>query len=382
MSLLLAEPEELGIDPDRWEQAAEFAQLLVEQDRVPAIAYQLVRPDAATTPVAWGRLTLADEPSRQPLPTDSLFLTASLSKPIVAMTVLKLVEAGLLSLQDKVCDLLPESAAAPKRLLTVRHLLTHTSGLPDMLPNNRLLRKSQAELDRFVQGACSVTLDFPPGRGVQYQSMGYALLGEIIGRISGMSCRDYVHTAICAPLGMTDTVLGAPRERLADEQYVSRIAEVRVPEDQQEGLDWNWNSSYWRTLGAPWGGVLSTVADLTRFLQMMLQSGDAPGGRLFAPATIETATSNQLETLHDLPEGDRRTRGWGHGWRLNWLSHSAPFGDLLPPQTYGHWGATGTLWWVDPLRSVGLVLLSSQPLGRDDSLLLRLSNRIASSVLE
>ena len=128
------------------------------------------------------------------------------------------------------------------------------------------------------------------------------------------------------------------------------------------------------------GGVLSTVTDLAHFVQMLLRGGRCAAGGLFSPATIAAATANQLEALHDLPEADRRTRGWGYGWRLNWPGHAATFGDLLPASAYGHWGATGTLWWVDPVREVGLVLLTTQPLARDDSTLLRLSNVISAAI--
>jgi CubicO group peptidase (beta-lactamase class C family) len=369
----------LGLDESRWDRAVQLANTLVAQGVLPTVVFQVVTPEGMSTPSVAGRTSLSHA---APARADSIFLTASLSKPLVAMAVLRLVEAGLLSLQDRVAELIPEFDAAPRRAMTLRHLLTHTSGLPDMLPNNRALRTSQAELSRFVTGTCAVTLDFPPGRGVQYQSMGFALLGEIIARVSGVSCGEYLRREIFEPLGMRDSVLGASAESLGEGGALQqRLVEVRVPEDQRDGIDWNWNSRYWRALGAPWGGVLSTVPDLSRFLQMMLRGGELGGARLFAPATIEAATTNQLESLHDLPDADRRTRGWGYGWRLNWTGHSACFGDLLSPATYGHWGATGTLWWVDPVREVGLVLLTSQPLERDRTEHLRLSNAIAAAIV-
>ncbi|MCA9053540.1 MAG: beta-lactamase family protein [Planctomycetaceae bacterium] len=382
MTLPLVSPRDLGIDASRWRSAVSLASQLCDDDRVPAVCWQVVGAAGATEPVACGRTVInSPVPSTAPLPSDAIFLTASLSKPIVAMAAQRLVEDGTLSLQDRVINYLPEFDAAPKRPITIRHLLTHTSGLPDMLPNNRILRQSQAGLDRFISGTCGVTLDFPCGRGMQYQSMGFALLGEIITRVSGVSCAEFLKQELFAPLGMSDTALGAPEEWFtAASPHISRLAEVRVPEEQQGGDDWNWNSRYWRTLGAPWGGVLSTVSDLARFLRMMLRRGAIDGGRLFAPGTVSAATTNQLEPLHDLPEADRRTRPWGYGWRLNWTGHSATFGDLLPPDTYGHWGATGTVWWVDPTRELGLVLLSTEPLSRERNDLLRLSNAIAAAM--
>lgn len=376
------EPRALGLDPDRWRQVDALAAELCQTGRLPGVVLQIVRADGATLPICHGALRHSPAREASTLTPEAIFLTASLSKPLVAMGVLRLVEQGRLALSTRVSEILPECEAAPKRPMTVRHLLTHTSGLPDMLPNNRPLRQSQAPLSAFVSGACAVTLDFPPGRGVQYQSLGYALLGEIVERIAGRSCGAFLADELFAPLGMVDTVLGASGDWFqGTAPRVERIAEVRVPEDQAGGDEWNWNSRYWRTLGAPWGGVLSTSADLVRFLQLMLNRGSIDGQRLFAPATIEAATTNQLEALHDVPEADRRTRGWGLGWRLNWTAHSATFGDLLPSTTYGHWGATGTLWWVDPVRQVGLVLLSTQSLDRGASPLLQLSNAAAAVIV-
>src|SRR5690606_13248281 len=135
---------------------------------------------------------------------------------------------------------------------------------------------------------------------------------------------------------------------------------IRVPPDQLQGEDWNWNSRYWRQLGAPWGGILSTPADLARLAQSLLRS-QAEAGLPFSSAAIEAATANQLDGFPDLPEGDRRSRPWGLGWRLQWPSHAASFGDFVGPRTFGHWGATGTLLWIDPERDVFAVMLSTQP---------------------
>jgi CubicO group peptidase (beta-lactamase class C family) len=147
-----------------------------------------------------------------------------------------------------------------------------------------------------------------------------------------------------------------------------------------DGNDWNWNSPYWRGVGAPWGGLVSTATDLARYCAMMLNGGQLDAVRVLSPATIEAATSNQLEAFHDLPESDRRTRPWGLGWRMNWPAHVASFGDFLSPRAYGHWGATGTLFWIDPQRDLAVVLLSTQPMDRDRSPLGRLSNAIAAAI--
>ncbi len=200
-----------------------------------------------------------------------MFLVASLTKPVVAMAALLLVERGQISLSDRVVDLIPEFETSSKRAITLRHLLTHTSGLPDMLPNNRALREANSPRSSFLEGTCAVMLDFAPGHGVQYQSMGFVLLGEIIRRVSGRPCGEFVRSEIFEPLEMSDSVLGVP-----DDWYegtppkMARMAGIQVPADQQQGTHWNWNSRYWQQLGAPWGGMISTPTDLAKFGLMML----------------------------------------------------------------------------------------------------------------
>jgi CubicO group peptidase (beta-lactamase class C family) len=326
----------------------------------------------------FGRQRLAADAA--PISDDAIFLVASITKPIVATAALLLIERARLALGDRVHDLLPEFGHNGKNGVTVRNLLTHTSGLPDMLPNNVALRAAGAPLSRFVEETCAIGLDFPPGRAVQYQSMGFAVLGELIARISGIPCAQFLREEIFEPLGMHDTALGAPEAWFNGARpKVERIAEVRLPEEQTDAESWNWNSRYWRTLGAPWGGLLTTPADLARFAQMMLSSGRLGAARVLSAASVAAATRNQLEPMREVPEDERRCRPWGLGWRLNWPAHSANFGDLLGPKTYGHWGATGTVMWIDPDRDAFAVILTTQPQEPHGRHLARLSNAIAAA---
>ena len=353
----------LGVDSARWNCAVKYAESLVESGHVPAISYQLVNPQSATVPVSIG------------VEEQSHFLIASLTKPVLAMTIMKLVEDGLLTLNQRVVSILPEFNDAAKRSITIGHLLTHTSGLPDMLSDNLELRQSQSPLQEFVKGTCSVDLLFPPGRGSAYQSMGFALLGEIISRVTGINFREFMRRSIFEPLGMRETWLGLPEELL--NQIV--VAPVRVPDEQQNGGDWNWNSNYWKQLGAPWGGMISTAQDLGRFCQLMLNQGTLDGFRLCSPLSLARATTNQLSSFAHIPEADRRCRGWGYGWRMNWIDQRGTFGDLLSPQVYGHWGATGTVFWVDPEQQIAFVALSTQPITKEVSPLVNLSNMVVAA---
>jgi CubicO group peptidase (beta-lactamase class C family) len=90
-------------------------------------------------------------------------------------------------------------------------------------------------------------------------------------------------------------------------------------------------------------------------------------------------TSNQLAAMPEVPEDDRRCRPWGLGWRLNWPGQPASFGDLLGPRSYGHWGATGTLCWMDPDAEAFFILFTTQPLEQDGRLYARLSNAVAAA---
>jgi CubicO group peptidase (beta-lactamase class C family) len=214
--------------------------------------------------------------------------------------------------------------------------------------------------------------------------MGLAMLGAIIQKVSGKTCSQFLHDEIFAPLGMNDTALGAPADWFAGPHpKVERIAEVFLPEDSgmagSDATSWNWNSPYWRKLGVPWGGLLTTPADLARFGQMMLGEGRLGDVQIVSPSAIRAATRNQLEAMRDVPADDRRTRPWGLGWRLNWTA-SANFGDFLGPRSYGHWGATGTLMWLDPDLDACVVLLTTKPQEPQGSYLARASNAIVAAM--
>lgn len=382
MSLLkIASVEQCGLDPERWNAVASLARNWAERDnRVPAIAVLVGRHGLTPGPLLFGRQQVDAKSS--PIRDDAIFLIASITKPIVAMGAMLLIERGQLELNDRVVDFLPDFGKKGKYGTTIRHLLTHTSGLPDMLPNNVDLRKAHAPLSRFVEETCLITPDFPPGRSVQYQSMGIAVLAAIMEQISGLSCAEFLRREFFLSLGMNDTRLGAPDEWFeGDRPTINRIAHIRVPSDQVEATDWNWNSRYWRQLGAPWGGLLTTPLDLGQFAQLMLNHGRIGKLQLLSSASIIESTGNQLAMMKEVPDEDRCFRPWGYGWRLQWSNHANTFGDLVSPATFGHWGATGTLLWIDPDRHAFMAVLSTQPLDPDGAPFQRLSNAIIAAMI-
>jgi CubicO group peptidase (beta-lactamase class C family) len=376
MSLLnIAYPEECGLHPDRWAAALALVKNWTERDdRVPAAAVLVGRRGSTPGPQLFGRQRVAADSPR--IRNDAVFLVASITKPIVAMGAMLLIERGLLTLNDRVIDYLPEFGKKGKNGTTIRHLLTHSSGLPDMLPNNAELRAAKATLADFVAATCAITPDFPPGRSVQYQSMGIAVLAAIIEQVGGVSCAEFLRREFFHPLGMNQTQLGAPDEWFSGSHPISdRIAEIRLPEEQV-ATDWNWNSRYWRQLGAPWGGLLTTPMDLGQFAQLMLNQGRIGQDPILSKATVAESTRNQLAVMKEVPDDDRRFRPWGFGWRLQWSSHANSFGDLVSQSTYGHWGATGTLLWIDPESNSFAMILTTQPLDPNGAPFQRLSNAI------
>src|SRR5262249_36138159 len=139
---------------------------------------------------------------------DSLFLVASLSKPVTVTAAMILVERGLIALDDRVVLFVPKFAANGKKDVHIRHLMTHTSGLPDMPPDNLQLRREQKPLAAFIDSTCRLPLLFEPGTKVNYQSMGTAMLGEVVHQVSGMTLPEFLAKEMFAPLGMTDSSLG------------------------------------------------------------------------------------------------------------------------------------------------------------------------------
>ncbi len=373
-------PQDMGLDPQRWQGVLDLVSHWCRKNEIPGAGLQIVRGDKTTGPQLIGRQ--AAETNAPPIRPDAIFLIASITKPMVGAGILLLAERGLLALDERVEEYLPDFGKHSKHAVTLRNLLTHTSGLPDMLPQNRDLRVANAPLSAFVSAIYGITPDFPPGRGVQYQSTGFAILGEIIHQVAGKTAPQFLHDEFFAPMGMQDTALGAPDSWYAGANpRIDRIAGLNLNAEHLTEKTWNWHSRYWRQLGAPWGGLLTTPADLSKYAQMWLQKGELNGSRYLSPATVEAATRNQLEQMKDIPADDRRCRPWGLGWRLNWGAHSANFGDFLSPTAYGHWGATGTALWIDPTRNACCVFLTTQPQEPHGRYLSRLSNAVCGALV-
>lgn len=378
MPLPTAKPEEIGLDGARLEVAYRLLESWTKRpdglanNPVPGGAIVVGRKGKMVAPRLFG--FQGPEEGAEPIRRDAMFLLASITKPVVYMAGLMLVERGLLNLTDPVARYIPDFAAHHKEEVLVAHLFTHTSGLPDMLPTDKELRANKAPLAKFIEGAVRDTmLAFPAGTDFSYQSMGTLVVAELVQQLSGRTIHDFVRREILEPLELRSTGLGS--------RGFDPIRLVRVQTPPWQNKDFGWNSPYWRELGAPWGGMFSSPEDFAVICHWMLSGGKVGNVRLLSEKTVRMATTNRLDDFPGLPEPVRRTNGWGLGWAMNHPGKPSPLCDLLGNQVFGHTGSTGTLVWMDPASETFCLLLTSAERSRAPWRLVQLSNIVASAIL-
>jgi CubicO group peptidase (beta-lactamase class C family) len=276
---------------------------------------------------------------------DAMFLLGSISKPISVTALMTLYDRGEFKLDDPVKKFMPKFTGDGRDQVTVQHLLTHTSGLPDQLPENDALRKGHTQLPEFIEHASGARLSFAPGSRYQYSSMGILLASQVAQQISGVTIQELVDRSVFGPLDMRHSALGLGRFKLDD--MVRCQTDRAAPESgggDPAARDWDWNSPYWRKLGAPWGGVHASAPDLAKFLAEFLHAQ----GKAVKPATAKLITSNQ-----NGPGITPRGLGFNVG--------SASGSPGCSQKTFGHTGSTGTLVWADPATETTCVVLTSLP---------------------
>ena len=274
-----------------------------------------------------GKYTAAESPA-------GIYLLASITKPMTAAAVMLLSDKGQLKLDDPVVKFISEFKGADRAGMTIRHLLTHSSGLPDMLPENESLRKRHAPLPEWISLTCRTKLLFSPGTEVRYQSMGILLAAEIVERITKTPLSDFLAKEIFKPFGMRTASLGLGGRTIASTEQC----------EVQGNNDWNWNSGYWRNLGVPWGGAHAAAADVAKFLEAFRQKDNG----ILKPETSAAMIVNQTAGLNE-PRG------------LGFMVKPGSFGVRCSPATFGHYGSTGTVAWADPKSDLVCVLLTTKP---------------------
>ena len=281
-------------------------------------------------------------PAREAMTEDTIFDAASLTK-VVATTpaVMILVERGQIKLDAAVTNYVPEFTGDGKELITVKELLTHTSGLPPDIETKTDWHGEAAA----IQKACAEKLQSKPGTVFKYSDINFFLLGEIVQRVSGTPLEIFVQREIYAPLKMTDTGYLPPTEKL------SRIAPTEVVHGVP--LRGVVHDPTTRHMGGAAGhaGLFFTAKDLARYARMLLNNGELDGVRIFKPETVKLMTSVQT------PSEISTKRGLG--WDID-SNFSGPRGDIFPIGSYGHTGWTGGSLWIDPASKTFVIFLSNR----------------------
>jgi CubicO group peptidase (beta-lactamase class C family) len=368
--LKIGKAEEVGMSGTRLERVNQILTEETKSGRVTAASVLVARRGVIVLRGGWG--TLAPDAASAKAGPETVYIVASISKPITVLMLMLLVERGLVSLNDPVQKYLPEFQGPGREKVRVQDLLTHTSGLPDMLPENVKLREANAPLADFVKGAMTTPLLFEPRTSFTYSSMGTLLAAEIVERVTKMPLAQFEQRELFEPLKMKHSSLGLGKRALADTARVQGDSFAKAEKDLER---YGANSSYLRKLGHPWGGMHSSVDDLGIVLQMFLNGGVYDGKRILGRATVDAMISDQNKRLG---------HPWGLGWGLQTSSAWSAFGDLSSDRTFGHSGASGTVAWADPQRELLCVILTTRPWREDrafcsaelaTSFRLRLSNR-------
>ena len=303
--------------------------------------------DHAGQEVHWAQGNRALVPSVEAMTEDTVFDAASLTKVVATLpSVMLLLERGKLELDAPVQRYLPEFRH-PR--VTVKHLLTHTSGLPSGLPKLEG-RKDWQGYAEGIRQACACVPDPGPGIQFRYSDVNFILLGEIVHRLSGRPLEVFAAEEVFAPLKMLASTFKpgasllpriAPTER--DEHGAVLRGVVHDPTSRRMGGV------------AGHAGLFTTAADLAKYARFILR-----GGPLLKPETLRLMRS--VQTPANVPE--RR----GLGWDIDTL-YSRPRGSLFALGSFGHTGFTGTTMWLDPATDTFFILLTTRlhPDGKGDT---------------
>jgi serine-type D-Ala-D-Ala carboxypeptidase len=321
------------------------------QDTLTAILRQGIRDSAfpgaiavigtsagAVVTASAGQLDWQASPSPD---STTLWDMASLTK-VVALTsaMMLLVESGKVDLHAPVQRYVSEFRGGGKEAVTVRHLLTHSSGLPAWRP----LYKEAEGPEAALALAITTPLDTTPGIRMVYSDLGAIILGDLVARASGQSFESFVQERVFTPLGMSESMFRPPSA------LHSRIAPTEVDPWRQRHLRGEVHDENAFALGgvSSHAGLFSTSRDLVRLARMYLNDGEVDGRRFLTRATIDGFTSVQDSAL------SHRALGWETPNGTN----SA--GKLMSRRSFGHTGFTGTSFWVDRDRGVFVILLSNR----------------------
>ena len=334
-------------DPKKLRTIGAAITVAQEENRLPGGVLWIERNGIHFTK-AYGNASV--EPIQTPAQNNTIYDAASLTKVIATTTAMLLLhERGQLSIDDPVNKYLPKFTADGREAVTLRHLLTHTSGLrPDISlagwnGHTECIAKCVAE-----------TLRSKPGERFKYSDINFQLLDEIIRRVTDRRLDVFCKKEIFDPLKMLDTGYNPPTAKH------NRVAPTTVTDGKAlQGIVHDPRAR--KTEGiAGHAGLFTTAPDLARYARMLLQKGELEGVRLFEPATVKLMTTVQT------PPTLKSRRGLG--WDID-TGYSSPRGNVFPLGSYGHSGFTGTSIWIDPFSKTFVIFLCNRvhPTGKGPS---------------
>ncbi|MGH0037536.1 MAG: serine hydrolase domain-containing protein [Myxococcota bacterium] len=381
----MAEPEELGLCGERLARIdAHLRQRYIEPGKI-AGALTLVARRGRVAHLS--PLGLCDIARDRPMRADTLFRIYSMTKPVTSVALMTLYERGHFRLDDPVRRFIPEwrglrvyqagskppfATTRPEREMTVRDLLTHTSGLTYgfMQRTNvdrayrhaRIGEREGRNLAETVGALAEIPLEFSPGSAWNY-SVATDICGYLVQVISGRPFDRYLREEIFEPLGMVDTDFHVGDEKV--ERFASNYARAAdkslvLEDDAFDGL-------YRKppSFVSGGGGLVSTAADYLRFTQMLLDGGELDGARILGPRTIGFMTRNHLPGNADLAStsiglfGETPFRGTGFGLGFSVILDPVAAGVIGSVGEFAWGGAASTVFWVDPREEL-IVLFFTQ----------------------
>jgi uncharacterized protein YbbC (DUF1343 family)/CubicO group peptidase (beta-lactamase class C family) len=364
-----------GLDPGRLDRIAVAVEDGIAKKQLPGAVVLVGRGDQVLYRKAFGQRAV--EPSPEPMTLDTIFDLASLTKVVATTTsVMILLEEGRLRLSDRVAAYIPGFERYGKGGITLRHLLTHASGLrPDL--------DMALEFEGYDEAIARAIEEVPahaPGERFVYSDINFFLLGEVVRRVSEKPLDAFARARIFEPLGMRDTMFRPPATLVPRIAPTERCTPLGWPCDRPGAQPLRGvvhDPTARRMQGvAGHAGLFGTASDLAVFCRMLLNGGRYGATRILSPLSVAKMTSPVA-----LPGGQVR----GLGWDMD-SAFSSNRGELLPLGSFGHTGFTGTSLWLDPITRSFVVFLSNRvhPDGKGDVTALRakVATIAASAILD
>ncbi len=380
MTLKSVAPEKVGLCPNRMQRLMDVLQAEVDKKRLPGAVALVARHGQVALFDSLGHLNPAQGTAMK---RDARFRIYSMTKPIVSVAVMMLMEDGKLLLSDTVANHLSEFGAQQVAVMldgslqlqpsrqpaTLHDLLRHTAGMTyEFLGNTPVQRQytqlrigsRERSLADFTQQLAALPLICEPGTAFEY-SRATDVLGRIIETVSGQSLQAFLKERIFEPLGMPDTafhvqahhheLIAEPFARDPDGGVQMRVIDVRSD----------------AALASGGGGLTSTAMDYARFLQFMLNRGELDGVRLLGPRTIDFMTTDHLGDIGVFSAGSRSLLPAGHGFGLGFAVRKHLGVTSVPGSvgTYFWGGLAGTTFFVDPALDMFAILMLQAPNQRE-----------------